>query len=252
MFSFHKTWPIAACSDHLADTAIHVWMVSLEATDETVERLFPILSNDEQARANRFIYEGGRRRYTMGRSALRQIVAPLLDQPPEALRFEYSGLGKPELAADHASDIRFNVTHSHELALIAVTRRRAIGVDVEYRRRVEKYRELAERFFAPRECEALERIDDDEARLWAFFAGWTRKEALLKATGKGLSMPLHKVQVTMAADEPARFLNLAADIEPAGPWQLEELSPQAEYRAAICYEGDAAEITTATFSPVLR
>ena len=242
MFS---TWSSPPEQLVLAPDAVHVWLVELEAADSTVERDFAILSTDEQQRAERFRFPGGKRRYTIARGSLRRILAAYLEVEPASIRFRYSGLGKPLLGGPHLeSDLSFNVAHSHELALIAVARQRAIGVDIEHVRQVRSFLELAERYFSPAEVAALRSIEGESAQLSAFLTAWTRKEALLKATGKGLSISLDQVEVTMTPDEEPRLLRLDPAVQPAGPWQMVHLDVDSDYLAALCYHGQPARLAT--------
>src|SRR5262249_26367386 len=149
-------------------------------------RLREILADDERRRADRFHFEKDCRHFTAARGAMRILLAGYLAHRPEEVRFAYSNYGKPRLAAE--SKLCFNLTHSQGLALLAVTRGREIGVDVERLREMERDGEpLAERFFSPREAAVLRSLPT-RLRREAFFHCWTRKEAYIKAHGMGLSL----------------------------------------------------------------
>ena len=144
-----------------------------------------MLSEDELARARRFVSEGARRRFVAGRALLRELVGELLDASPAALRFEPTAGGKPELAEPWRGAIEFSVSHSGELAVVAASHRPApIGIDVEAVRPVRRARVLAERYFEADAAALVARLAGAE-RDAAFLRHWTRLEAAVKATGGG-------------------------------------------------------------------
>jgi len=209
---------------------VHVWKIAL---DQPPEEFRAVLSTDERERASRFRVERGADRYTVARGALRIIVGRYTGTPPEALVFQYNGFGKPELAD---SNVCFNLSHSHDIALVAVARGRAVGVDVERIREQVMSERIAERFFAPAEARAIAALSHhQQAR--AFFICWTRKEAWIKARGEGLSIPLNSFEVTVAPGEPARLVATRPDEEEAARWTLRELDCGPEFAAALAVAG---------------
>jgi 4'-phosphopantetheinyl transferase len=132
--------------------------------------------------------------------------------------------------------LSFNLTHSHQLALYAVTRRREIGVDLEYVRADFADEQIAERFFSPREVAALRTVPENLLKE-AFFHCWTRKEAYVKAKGEGLSIPLDQFDVSLAPGEPALLLSTRDDPQEADRWSLQALFPGSGYVAALAVEG---------------
>jgi 4'-phosphopantetheinyl transferase len=165
---------------------------------------------------------------------LRSILAHYLDCQPAQVRFVYAAHGKPMLAG--ATDLRFNLTHSHGLALLAVTRGREIGVDVEHIRDDIDREPLAERFFSPVEVAALRSLAV-ELRREAFYRCWTRKEAFIKAVGKGLALPLDRFDVTLGPDEPAALLATHYDPSEAMRWSMHNLTPGKGFAGALTVEG---------------
>jgi 4'-phosphopantetheinyl transferase len=137
------------------------------------------------------------------------------------------------------SSLRFNASHSADLALFAFTRNRNIGVDLERIRSDLALREIAGRFFSEAEIVALRALPA-EAQIAAFFACWTRKEALIKAHGSGLSLPLHKFAVSL--DTPARLLQTDFDPNALSQWTLHELDADDGFAAALAIEGKPAQI----------
>jgi 4'-phosphopantetheinyl transferase len=234
----HPHWQQAAHPPPLTTDDVHVWRIALEVGDPLLSRLRDILSDDEQRRADRFYFEKDRRHFTAARGALRILLAGYLSGRPEVVRFAYNNYGKPRLAeTDNQSDLRFNLTHSHGLALLAVTRGREIGVDVERVRDIERDGEaLAERFFSPRETAVLHSLPP-QLRREAFFHCWTRKEAYIKAQGKGLSLPLDQFDVSLHPDEPAVLLATQHNPQEAQRWSLQSLLPDEGYVGALAIEG---------------
>ncbi len=228
-----ETWPLPPESLALNDNEVHVWRVGLDVPTAEMERLRALLAPDEQARANRLVFEGHRRRTITARGALRVILGRYLGVPPASLRFCYNAYGKPALAGEPGG-LRFNVSHSGDLALIAVVWRRAVGVDIECLRADVADEQLARRFFSPLEVASLLSLPERD-RQRGFFTCWTRKEAYIKARGKGLSIPLDRFQVSLAPGEPAALLSVQGD-DPAR-WGLHELRPGPGYIAALAVEG---------------
>jgi 4'-phosphopantetheinyl transferase len=217
----------------LGAAEIHVWRVSLDAD---AEPHLGLLSPDERQRANRFHREEHRRRFVVAHGALRIVLGAYLDAPPESLAFELGPHGKPSLRGALTPDgyrIEFNLSHSAELALVAVARDRAVGVDVERWSEVE-HLELAERFFSRAERDALRALGETVEMLDAgFFAAWTRKEAYLKATGDGIVHGLHHFDVTLAPGVAAALLADRLDATATSRWRMRALDPAEAYSGAV-------------------
>ena len=222
----------------LASDEVHVWAVSLCITPGALEALAATLSPDEKERAGKFKFEKYRNRFIAGRGVLREILGKYLQAEPATLRFSCSTNGKPALAAEFASaGIHFNLAHSEDLALVAVTRVGAIGVDVECIRPVKEMDELVARFFSARETVLFQRLRPDE-KAAAFFNLWTRKEALLKATGEGITRSLSLVEVSFLPGKPARLLAIAGDASKAAEWAVCELSPATGFVGAVAIKAE--------------
>jgi len=193
----------------LSPEEVHVWSVPLGEPGSSWQQPWSILSDDERQRAERFLVERPRRQFVRTRAALRTILAGHLSTTPERVRLAYDTLGKPRLAEqDRAHDVRFNVAHSGELALIAVTLDTEVGTDIEKLRPVHHLEPIAKRFFSPAEAERIEASDQDR-RTTSFLQCWTGKEAVLKAMGAGLSYPLAQFEVPTDG-ETSRWIDLPA------------------------------------------
>jgi len=216
---------------------VQLWRVDLEAIRADEARWNKVLSPDELRRASRFHFSHDRQRFVASRALLRMILAGYLATEPKALSFAYSKKEKPLLGPAHGgSDITFNVSHSGGIALLAFTRQREIGVDVEQVRRDFDVKPIARRFFSAREQEQLAAFPDEE-KPEAFFRCWTRKEAYIKATGEGLSLPLQQFDVSIAAEEQDALLSTRPDSAEAGLWSLRQIPASSGYVAALCVRG---------------
>ena len=224
-------------------TALHHWAVPL-AVDRAVELTSTqLLSGDEVARATRFHFPVDRRRYTVARAALRLLLALRLDQPARTLQFSYGSHGKPILGIAEEDNLHFNLAHSGDLAVIATTGLGAVGVDVEVCRPISEFRGLVARFFAPEEQVIFESLDDTTA-LQAFFLGWTRKEAVLKALGTGLATDTKQVVVSCHPEEAAKIIRVPG--APAHGWTLVHLMPGESVVGASAIMEPVATTVTAT------
>jgi 4'-phosphopantetheinyl transferase len=226
----------------LNEDEVHVWRASLQRETAQFERLLRILSEDERGKAARLCLGKPREQFVAGRAVLRGILGRYLRMEPDRLRFDYGPHGKPAVAAECGGvEIRFNMSDSHGLAIYAVARRREVGIDLERMRSDVPCEKMAKRFFAGAETSALLALPADQ-RQEGFFNCWTRKEAYLKAIGRGLSFPLKNVIVSLAPGEQAAILSIQGDPEEARRWSLRALHPDPAYRAALAVEGPECPI----------
>jgi 4'-phosphopantetheinyl transferase len=213
---------------------VHLLCAPLDTTPVQYGRLEQSLSPDELERAGRFRFPKDRAHFVAAHGALRHILAGYLECRPAELRFSYGASGKPALAPGWGADtLRFNLSHSHGLALCAVALSREVGVDLEFVRPLLGDSAIPERFFSPAEVLALRALPA-ESQPEAFFNCWTRKEAYIKARGEGLSIPLDSFEVSLAPGEPAALVK-APD---RSRWSLRALVPAPGYVAAVVAEGD--------------
>ena len=217
---------------------VHVWRAEVETAYDRQDILWSFLAGDERQKAADFLFEGDRKRFVVARGILRALLGCYLGRHPGSLGFDYTQYGKPQLAGD--SEIRFSTSHSHGLVLLAFARGRDVGVDIERVRADLDFEGIAARCFSPGEMASLHSLRNG-LRERAFFARWTRKEALAKAEGKGLALPLRRFGVTPAA----RAMVLDTQGHPLGPtkWTLQELSPAPGYVAALAVEGNGSRLS---------
>ena len=249
----------------LSCNEVHVWAVNLAQPEALALKLAAFLDEEERERAARFQFESLRQSFRVSHGALRLLLSRYANLAPERLRFAHGPFGKPELCSlrlnlyrdihvaspvlsrhecrdtftnstatsiEPQSAVRFNLSHSGELALLAVTRGREIGVDVEALRPVPEAESIARSNFSSNEYTAFCRLDQQQ-KLSAFFNCWTRKEAFIKAHGAGLSMPLEQFEVAFAPNEPARLTSIHGNARAAEQWTLCALHPADGYVAAL-------------------
>lgn len=232
-----SSWDAAPARPEASEDEVQVWGASLTRTAAEYEALRGLLSKDELARADAFVFERDRGHFVAARGTLRLILACYLGVSPEGLRFAYNAFGKPRLRDEGvAPALSFNLSHAGEIALYAFTSGREVGIDVELAREDMDCLGVARHFFSPPERAALEALPPEE-RTRAFFDCWTRKEAYIKARGGGLSIPLDSFDVSLTPGEPAALLHTREDPRDAARWTLRELAPADGYAATVAAEG---------------
>lgn len=214
---------------------VHVWRVDLALAEATVSHLREELSHEEAERAARFRSPADGRRFVVAHAALRSILAGSLGADPRELRLTAEDGGKPFLAAPAAAPVRFNLSHSRDLALVAVSQGREVGVDLEYRQ-IRDVDEIAGRYFSAVERRNLEGMALDQRRA-AFLRGWVLKEAYLKACGDGLRRRLDDFDVTLDDEDPPRLLAVRDRPGDEARWSFRYLRPHPEFVAALAVEG---------------
>jgi 4'-phosphopantetheinyl transferase len=231
------TWTDPPQSPSLQAGVVDVWRIALDQEAEKLERFRRTLEAHELERASRFHFEKHQRHFIVARGFLRSVVARYLGTQPESLRFVYGAYGKPALESEHG--LRFNLSHSNEVALLAVTLYAELGVDVEHIRADFASEDIARRFFSRTEVETFNSLAKEE-QVAAFFRCWTRKEAYIKAIGKGLSQPLDAFDVTLAADRPPALLR--AEDDDASRWLLSDIDIGPGYAGALAVERPVAAV----------
>ena len=232
-------WNPAPAMFLLGSDEVHVWRATLDLPIARVASFEQTLAADERARAGQFHFQKDRTRFIVARGLLRTILGRYLGQDPRALRFCSNAYGKPGLAPEFGGDASpsFNVSHAGALALYAVTRNRAIGIDLEDIRMDVECDSISEHFFSPRERRLLRAIPAAQ-RPEAFFHCWTRKEAYVKARGKGLSIALDQFDVSVSPQEPAALLETREEGQENSHWSLHDLPVGERYVAALAVEED--------------
>ncbi len=204
----------------LSKDSVHVWGASLNQTRSNLRLLEGTLHDDERARAAA-LYGKHRWHFVASRGILRAILGHYLQVRPSELRFSYTEKGKPHLAEEFGpNEIRFNLSHSHDFALYAITKAREVGVDLEKIVRIIQLEKIVSRFLPNQEKRTILQFSGYD-QFVAFFQAWTRKEALLKAQGRGLSH--------LSADTQDLILD--------SPWCIKGIIPAPWFVGAVATEG---------------
>ena len=228
----------AAKVTYLPAGVVHLWKKTLDASLDEVERCYEVLCPQERARAQRFLVERPRRAFILTRGTLRLLLGKYLDRAPRALSFRYTRFGKPLM--NEGNELRFNVSHTDGMALLAFVRGSELGVDVEKIRPVQSMKDLANRFFSVSERQNLDELESKDDLQAAFFRCWTRKEAYIKGKGEGLSIPLHHFDVSLEPGATQALIATRPDASEVSRWLVRDVSFDPLYMAALAIEAASA------------
>ncbi|BAO74624.1 4'-phosphopantetheinyl transferase family protein [Winogradskyella sp. PG-2] len=215
---------------HLKPNTTHLWSINFVVDGNMYTKYHNLLSEDEKLRASKFRFYKDKRCYVVTKGILRLLSGFYLNKVPKSISFEYKTYGKPEFK--HQTDLNFNVSHSGDMAVIAFVYDHAIGVDIEKIKNDFDTLEIASNFFSKKEISALQKIAHAKQHI-AFYRCWTRKEALIKAKGNGLSFPLDQFSMTLDSDLEAELLETKWDLTEKNNWQLLSFIPNQGYIAAL-------------------
>jgi len=223
----------------LTSDEIHLWLAYYDEIDDAqLHATYRALLNAaEQQQEPRFYFAKDRLRYLVTRALVRTVLSRYLPVAPNDWIFSANAYGRPQLenVEARASELSFNISHTHSLIVLGVTQGRELGVDVENVRAREVSIDIADRYFAPGEVAALAEapVDRQQDR---FFEYWTFKESYIKARGMGLSIPLDKFSFRYPHEH---AVELAVDPEladTAARWQFWQFRPTPHYLVAVCAE----------------
>ena len=230
-------WHAREQPDSLGENEVHLWIVSLADASQQLSYFTSILSADEKERVRRFRKISDRKRYVVARGLLRRFLGRYGAGAPDRLQFTYNAFGKPSLfSAEPQTVLNFSVSHSEDQALFGFARGRRIGVDLEYVRPDINVVGLARSYFSPDEFRRFSCLRASEQCV-AFYRGWTRKEAYLKALGEGLSFGIDRVEVTFLPHEPAMLNKVFGMPGGSENWTLKDLLLAPSYLGAAAVEG---------------
>lgn len=224
-----KELPLSDCN--LKNNRVDIWQYSLVNEFSSASSL---LNEEELHRAGRFHFARHRRRFTVAHAMLRLILAHYLKLPPSLLSFSNNQYGKPQLR--NASTLQFNLSHSGELALLAIGSGFPLGIDLEFFS-ARPYEGIAQQLFSCTEIKALDETSRN-MKPFIFFHIWSQKEAFIKACGLGLSYPTQQFDVPILPGE-KRIINDALHQK---QWEMISFMPQAACQAALCYNPPVDEI----------
>ena len=238
-------WPSASFVDRSVIHVLRLWLPDCAAWAQSLR---DVLSSAEQSRADRFYFEPSRRQFVACRVALRLCLARCLDRDPAGLAFEQGPQGKPKLsAAQNPEQIAFNVAHSADVGLIAIGWNCELGVDVEAIPQSANWRSIAQRFLAAAEWAQLQALPE-ELQPAGFYRAWSCKEAYMKATGRGMSLPLGRFAVCADPRRPARLVEVCDDPDETARWRVRALRPATDYAAAVMWDSAATDVAQWTWT----
>jgi 4'-phosphopantetheinyl transferase len=230
-------WTLPPDSLSLDAHHVDVWRLSLNLLADSVKSVESTLSADEKERAARFHFEVDKNRYIVSHGVLRKILGRYLHRDPAELTFSVNQYGKPALLNP---SLEFNLSHSGDFVLIAVTQGRKIGVDVERIRQGISSHVIAQQYFSKAEVAELQSLPLEQ-REAAFFICWTRKEAYIKAQGLGLSLPLESFDVSLTPGHPAILRATRPDPTESTRWSLLSMDVDQNYAGALAVEKDTLD-----------
>jgi 4'-phosphopantetheinyl transferase len=221
----------------LPDRDLQIWSTRLDRDRAQIDEFSQFLTADERHRAAKFVNPLHGDRWIVARGCLRQILAQYLDLNPTQIEFSYGAQGKPALAG---SQFQFNLSHSGDRAVYAISAQSPVGIDIEYIHPIAAA-DLVDRFFSATEQAIFHNLPIDLQQA-AFFHAWVQKEAYLKACGTGLHTPLDKIEVSIDPHTPAAIISAPL----AGIWRIQKLEISPDYASAIAIGGDYDEISYLT------
>ncbi len=228
---------------------IDVWAVDLHAAPALLAHLETWLAADELARAQRFVFDRDRRRFVVARALLRLLLGRYLRQTPQELSFIYGEAGKPSLDPRGQPALEFNLSHSADRALLAVSGSVPIGVDIESSTRAIDVLAIANRYFYGREFDAIAAAPAPLQRD-AFLRHWVAKEAVLKGEGIGIGFALERFSICFEGQgERARSITHVGDV-PAKSWCVRMLSLEPGWHGAVALPADSFALRFPTCRPV--
>jgi 4'-phosphopantetheinyl transferase len=222
--------PLAFLGVSGALTGIRAWLLDVEAARGVLPQCEQLLDPEERIRAARFHFERDRHAFVMRRAALRCLLAEELGLQPAQVRFQLGSHGKPALVGE--PELHFNVSHSGQLALFGMAQRHPLGVDVEEARLKPDLIALADRILTAAEMQEFRALSAND-QLSAFYQYWTRKEAVVKALGLGLSLEPDQVQVALPPRSDLGRRPTAIHGPGGSSLELMSLQPRADYWAAV-------------------
>ena len=251
------SWPIGPSKPLHGLDDVHVWCADLDDPRWNSPNAARSLSRDEWGRADRFHFVRDRERFIAARALLRSLLARYLVTQPKKIAFQYEAHGKPILVGNSGRvELHFNVSHSENLGAFALARGSEVGIDVELLRSVPEMKKIASDYFSRAELKALESLPKSRQSI-AFLRAWTRREAVLKATGEGIGSGLDQIEVPLDANETAIVRR-----PPSGAmehWAVLEIRPATGFIGAVAVRNPSAKIecwrwsrTSEYHSPRLR
>ena len=226
----------------LEEDGVHVWLLPSQCPAPEMAMLASVLSAEERDRADRFVMPEHRVRFTAFHGLTRYILNAYGAGLPAELSFMAGPKGKPGLVTRDGTALSFNLSHSADRAVLAISLEGELGVDIEAVRQIDQMQALARNTFAPAETAAILALPQAQ-QMEAFLTCWTRKEALIKADGRGMGVPLKEFEVTVDPAEPARLLRAEGRASTLLEFELNDLPALPGYKAALATTGTGRALT---------
>lgn len=203
-----NTWYGQDSDKTLADNEVHIWLNYLNLHQAKLKHLYPLLSDAEKARSEQFKFFKHRKNFIASHGFLHAVLAYYLDTPAEDIEFTHKDNGKPYLLDEqNPQQLQFNMSHSGNMAILAICRNQSIGIDIEHMERKADWQGISKRFFTANEQQALYKLPEEQQKD-AFYQVWTRKEAHMKVTGEGLRLPPTHFEVSVPPTDAAFIANI--------------------------------------------
>jgi 4'-phosphopantetheinyl transferase len=226
---------------NLRKDEVHLWSVSLDLKYDDLDTLERTLSTRELTKANRLRFEEDRKEYIAARGILRYLLSVYLHRSPAEIQLDSSPFGKPTVIFPSQAKLRFNLSRRKKLGLYAFTYNENVGVDLENIQNDFSFEEVSRHCFTRSENAAINELPIAQ-RIAAFFTLWTLKEAYVKASGEGLSLPLNEVEILISKGKPKIFLCLEENPNRNKEWSLLSLVPNEGFIGALVFEGDLPNV----------
>jgi len=230
---------------YLLQNQVHIWFINFNISEDDITLLYKFLSEDEIVKASKFKFNKDKICSIITRGALRLLSSKYLNIKPEDIPFKYGDYGKPDY--DFKTNLKFNISHSGQMAVIGFVLNDDIGVDIEEIKTNFDVLDIASNYFSNSEIEALKNLSL-ESQTKGFYRCWTRKESFIKANAKGLSFPLDSFSVSIDSDEKTELLETNWDKNETDLWKLFSFSPQKNYIGAVSVKGNIQNIKYFNFN----
>jgi 4'-phosphopantetheinyl transferase len=235
-------WDVAPADLWIEGHDVHVWRILPVVSPDKLSGFLRLLQPDELRRFDSFYRDENRFEYLWAHGALRTILSRYLRILPAQIQFATNYYGRPYVANPTVeSPVFFSLSHTEGLAMLAVSRMEAVGLDVERCREMADLDAIVANHFSGNELLKISSLNSLE-RQQCFFRCWTRKEAVVKATGFGLSLNLNQMEVTLLTDEPAKVVRCHWEARSSSQWALKELEPAWGYVGAVALEAPGMDL----------
>jgi 4'-phosphopantetheinyl transferase len=222
----------------ISENEIHIWQIDIETQLQYLHTYWSYLSNIEQSRASKFRFEIHKNKYIVRTAVLRILLSNYMRCQPKEIEFKIGEFGKPKL---NNSNLGFNLSHSKNKAIIAISKHLQLGVDIEYIDEKIEAKQIANHYFSVEDRKQLYALNDEKLAD-GFFNIWTKKEAFIKAIGTGLTYPLDSFDVNLDILEKNALTRLENSFAEAKEWNLFSIETFNDFKSALAYNGKTKEI----------